>query len=84
MITIHWDYTDGTEVSYIEGRELGDNFTTCCLEFFNQDMSEEVVVRKKDGSQISLKNIQEHTTKEIRDAHDVKKMLMSGLFNWKK
>lgn len=28
MITIHWDFTDGTEVPYMQGKLLGDNFTT--------------------------------------------------------
>ena len=27
MTTIHYDFTDGTEVSYIEGKRLKDNFT---------------------------------------------------------
>ena len=37
MITIHWDFTDGTEVPYMQGKMLGDNFTTHCLDFFNMD-----------------------------------------------
>lgn len=37
MITIHYDFHDGTEVSFIEGRKLKDNFTTCCLDFFRLD-----------------------------------------------
>ena len=50
MIEIHWDYTDGTEVSWIEGLNIGDNFTTCCTKFFNQDViTDDVVVIRKDG-----------------------------------
>ena len=83
MITIHWDFTDGTEVSYIEGKLLGDNFTTHCLNFFNQDESvDDVVVLKANGKKISRKNIQQHTVKEIRQAHNIDKMLVANCFNW--
>ena len=44
MIEIHWDYTNGTEVSWIEGFKLGANFTTCCTKFFNQDVTTDDVV----------------------------------------
>ena len=54
MIEIHWDYTDGTEVSWIEGLKLCDNFTTCCTKFFNQDViTDDVVVLRKDGKKVS-------------------------------
>ena len=33
MITIHYDFTDGTEVSYMEELVLGDNFKTNVLDF---------------------------------------------------
>lgn len=83
MITIHYDYTDGSELSYGEGLLMGDNFTTCCLEFFNMDIeTDDVVVRKKNGQKISRKNIYIHTTKEIRTAHNIRKMLVAGSFNW--
>jgi hypothetical protein len=86
MITIHWDFTDGTEVSYIEGRNLKDNFTTHCLEFFNMDEPvDDVVVIKKDGSKIGRKDIQQHSPeKEIRKEHNIHKMIISGSFEWKK
>ena len=55
MIEIHWDYTDGTEVSWVEGLKLGDNFTTCCTKFFNQDIiTEDVVVLRKDGKKVAV------------------------------
>lgn len=83
MITIHYDFTDGTEVSYQEGLELKDNFTTCCLDFFNMDIEvEDVIILKKDGKYISRKNIQQHTIKEIRKAHNIHKMLIANTFNW--
>jgi hypothetical protein len=84
MITIHWDFTDGSEVSYQEGLELKDNFTTCCLDFFNMDIDvDDVIIYRKDDKHISRKSIQKHTNgKEIRDAHNIHKMLVAGSFNW--
>jgi hypothetical protein len=84
MITIHWDFSDGTEVSYMQGKLLGDNFKTHCLDFFNMDeTSDDVVVLRSDGLKISRKNIQEHSFKEIRKMHNMHKMLVSGSFEWK-
>ena len=83
MIIIHWDYSTGNEVSYIEGIELKDNFTTCCLDFFSFDTNvDEVIVLRKDGMYISRNNIQQHTVKEIRKEHNLHKMLLAGSFEW--
>ena len=84
MITINWDFTDGSEVSYQEGLELKDNFTTCCLDFFNMDVDvDDVIIYRKDDKYISRKNIQKHTNgKEIRVVHNIHKMLVAGSFNW--
>ena len=83
MITIHWDFTDGTEVSYIEGKNLRDNFTTHCLNFFNMDEKvDDIIVLRNNGTKISRKNIQNHTTKEINNFHNIDKMLVFGSFNW--
>ena len=84
MIIIHWDFTDGSEVSYQEGMELKDNFTTCCLEFFNMDIDvDDVIIYRKDDKHISRKNIQKHSNgKEIREEHNIHKMLVAGSFNW--
>jgi len=88
MITIHYDFTDGTEVSFIEGKELGDAFTTNCLNFFNFDNDVEVIVLKKDGSKISslklLENTGLYTEKNIRIVHNIEGMLISGAFNFEK
>lgn len=84
-ITIHFDFTDGTEVSYVEGLNLKESFTTCCLDFFCMDVdAEDIIVLKKDGSKISRKNIQQHTHKYIRKEHNIRKMLVAGLFEFKK
>jgi hypothetical protein len=84
MIIIHWDFTTGEEVSYQEGLELKDNFTTCCLDFFNMDIEvDDVVIYRKDNKHISRKNIQNHINgKEIRKAHNIHKMLVANSFNW--
>ena len=83
MITIHWDFSDGTEVSYIEGKLLGDNFTTHCLDFFNMEEEvDDVVVLRSDGKKISRKDIHLHSSKEIRISHNIHKMLKADSFNW--
>jgi len=85
MIIIHWDFTDGTEISYIQGKLLGDNFTTHCLDFFNMDEKvDDVVVLKHNKEKISRKNIQLHSPKAIRKSHNIHKMLVAGSFNWLK
>lgn len=87
MIIIHFDFTDGTEVSYQEGLELKDDFTTNCLDFFSFDEATyEVVVIDKNGNKLSRngllgKNI--YTEKEIRKSHNIHKMLKAGSFNWR-
>ena len=83
MITIHWDFTDGTEVSYITGKVLQDNFTTCCLEFFNMNQPcDDVIILRRNGQKISRNNIQLSTDKEIRPEHDIRKLLVSGVFKF--
>lgn len=83
MIIIHYDFTNGSEVSYIEGKMLGDNFTTNCLDFFNmEEPVDDIIVLRKNGTEISRKNIQQHTSKEIRKEHNLHKMLVANSFNW--
>lgn len=83
MIKIHFDFTDGTEVSFVEGKALGDNFSTNCLDFFSFDTdAEDVVVVRKDGRRISRSNIQAHTSKRICEAHNIHRMLVAGAFEW--
>jgi len=62
MVTIHIDFTDGTEVSYIEGlelleKDLNTDFTTNVLVFFTQNSfvtypSDNVIVIDKHGRSI--------------------------------
>lgn len=87
MITIHYDFTDGSEVSYAEGLELKDNFKTCCLDFFTTDnKADDVVIVSKNGKQLSrnelLTNKSKLTNKHIRVEHDILKMFKAGAFRW--
>lgn len=95
-IIINYDFTTGNEVSYmevIEKMSLKEQFIeTHCLNFFNFDMlkkCEDIVVIKKDNSYISVKDLLEnkgdgYCYKEIREAHNIYKILMSGHFDFKK
>ena len=89
MITIHYDFVDGTEVSYKEGLELKDNFNTNCLTFFDNDEEvDDVVIISKNGSILSrkllLENNSNYTIKEIRKEHNIYKMFIANSFKWLK
>jgi hypothetical protein len=90
MITIHYDFTDGTEVSYIEGLKLKDNFTTNCLDFFNNDYHvDDVVIIDKQKNKLSRRLLMtkgdvSYTNKDMREAHNLQKMLKANAFNWQK
>lgn len=89
MIKIHYDFVDGTEVSYLEGCKLKDNFTTNCLDFFNNDESvDDVIVVDKKGNTLSRKLLLKsgdltYTNKDMREAHNLQKMLKANAFNWR-
>lgn len=89
MITIHYDFTDGTELSYIEGLRKGDNFTTCCLDFFSSDnKASDIMVLDRKGNTLFRNRLMRgeghYTTKEIRISHNIRKMLIAGSFNWQR
>jgi len=89
-ITIHYDFTDGTEVSYAEGIfniNLGKSFTTNCLDFFtNIPYVDEVIVIDKLGNTLSrnklMSNKSDYTNRDMREAHNLQKMLKANSFNW--
>jgi len=90
MITIHIDYVDGTELSYIEGLEKGDNFTTNCLTFFSQDLTKAKNVqvvdehgRCIDRNELMSNTGHNYTDREMRAAHNIYKMLVTNSFTWK-
>ena len=87
-ITIRWDFKVGDELPYaqaVEALEKGESFSTNCLEFFNADNIGAVVI-KKDGSCMFVKdllnNVGGHTQKHIIKEHNLRKMLVAGMFNW--
>jgi len=87
MINIHFDFTDGSELSYEEGMEAEKDFNTNCLAFFSFDVKDDVKVIKKDGSYIlksELLGTSDYTDREIRLAHNIEKILRANGFCWKK
>lgn len=88
MIKIHYDFTDGTEVSYMEGSKLKDNFTTNCLDFFCFDIDvDDIQVISKYGDILSRNSLllpNKHTSKKILKYHNIHNMLKAGTFNWYK
>lgn len=91
MITINYDFVSGKEISYGEGIEKKDNFETNVLTFFCFDQLEEnidVKVVKKNGDYILLSelllNNNGYCEKELRQAHNVYKLLVAGTFEFKK
>lgn len=84
-ITIHYDFTDGSELPYGLAILAQDDFTTNCLEFFSADNPNARVIRA-DGTSISVKdlldNVGGHTDKQIRKAHSLHRLLVAGKFKW--
>lgn len=87
MIKINFDFVDGIEVSYLEGCELKDGFTTNCLDFFNWDEeTDNVLIIDKLGNVLDRNKLLQsnnYTTKEIRKTHNLQKMLKANSFNWR-
>ena len=85
IIVIHYDFTDGSELSYIQGLNSKTAFTTHCLEFFSTENINAIVV-KKNGEYIKVKDLLEntgfHTKKQIRKSHKLRKMLIANVFEW--
>lgn len=84
-IYIHWDYSDGTELSYIEGLNSQRSFTTNVLDFFCFDTEAiDVIIMNKNNQIISRADIQNHSNgKEIREAHNLVKLLKANTFIFK-
>jgi hypothetical protein len=86
LITIHYDYTDGTEISFFEGKNTKDSFSTNCLQFFNNDEPQNVKILRKNGDYIiksDLFNDNFHTDKEIRQGHNILKIFLANGLRWK-
>lgn len=94
-IIIQWDFSRNVK-SYIEGLELikkgANEINTNCLNFFSFSyLSREydVKVVKQNGDYIILSELltdkeNEYTTKEIRWAHNIHKLLLAGALDFKK
>ena len=85
MIKIHYDFKDGSEISYKEGMDLKDGFNTHCLDFFTTDNeAEDVLIMSKNGKTLSrnelLENNGKYTLKEIRKEHNILKMFKANSF----
>lgn len=85
MIKIHWDFTDGTELSYVESKRAykrGESFSTHSTAFFQAEYDS--ILIKKSGETLRpsdlLRNSGEFTEKEIRTAHNMERMLRAGAF----
>lgn len=80
-ITIHFDFTSGKELSYVEGLNSSKDFCTNCLEFFSFDtVASQVFVVRSDGSYIELGQLLKETRsgRQITTAHSVRRMLIAG------
>lgn len=91
MIIINFDFTTGNEISYLDGLDKQDDFETCVLDFFcatDYAINSDVIVRKKDGSFISrnklMSNESNYTVKFMRNAHNIRKMLVANAFDFEK
>lgn len=90
IITIHYDFTDGTELSYKEGciaEEKQESFTTNCLDFFvTWVKADDVIIIDAVGNELSRKILMSgknpYTVKDMRDAHNLHKMFVGNSFIW--
>ena len=84
-IRIHWDFSDGTELSFYESIQAyrnGEKFNTHCLSFF--DFLFDCVLIKKNGETLTPNKLIEdrgfYTSKEIKHTHNIYRMLVAGAF----
>lgn len=92
MIKVHFDFTDGTELSYSESINNSTNdFTTHSLEVIDQwlefDRSpSEIVILRKDGSYIDikevLKNDGKYSDKYLTRDHSLARMIKANALEW--
>lgn len=99
ILYINWDYATGKEKSNIEIKDIMvstlefKELETHCLHFFNFEYLykyfEDIIVRSKVNGYISLKELLDnkgkgYCTKQIRKEHNVEKLLISNMINFKK
>lgn len=91
MITIHYDFSDGTELPLYQAKQAlisGESFTTHCTNLFNTD-NLDCMILCKDGKYILVgellqNNEGQYTDREIRTSHNIEKMFRAGSFEWEK
>lgn len=91
IITIHYDFRTGRELSYTGGKLAlmnSQSFVTHCLDFFDFDCTaDDVIVLKYDGTKISRNSLltatQSHTPKQVRRSHNIQKMLKAGALTFR-
>lgn len=89
-IHIHYDFTDGSEASYQETKDLigkRELIFTHCTAFFNQEcpVKDVVIISKEKGAisrSVLLSNKGHYTDKEIREGHNIEKLFRAGSFKW--
>ena len=92
VITIHYDFTNGTELSYKEGCDAEtrqESFTTNCLDFFaTWTEADDVIIIDSEGNALSRKLLMTkgdttYTDKDIREAHNLAKLFKANSFVWR-
>ena len=98
IIVIPIDYTRMDCLSYewmkyfiSTPEDWGEKSFTNCLDFFCFDTLkrgvEDVIIRRFSGQYISAKELLNHewdyTERDIRKAHNIRKMFVAGCFNWR-
>ena len=87
-IIINYDFTNGEELSYGEliEKKSGVHYTNCLYFFNNDEDVEDVMVVDKNHNVLSRKllmsNRSNYTNKDMREAHNLHKMLVAGSFKW--
>ena len=86
MIEVHFDYADGTELSWFDAKRHlakgADSFATHDLSFFSFDY--DCVLVRSDGIMLTPQDLiddkeaMRYSRKVITKAHDLPKMLRSG------
>lgn len=93
IIYILYDYSNKYCLPYEKCTHLVPHsvgFETNCLDFFHfnyLDKYDDVVMCKKDGSYISVRELLDednhvNTSKCMRESHNIHKMFIAGAFKW--
>lgn len=91
IVSIHFDFSTGKEVSWIECKKLiesGNKVYTHVPEVLNMDWNSTIVINKYgciiDKHELMANTSDVYTVKEMRYAHNLAKMLIAGSFDFKR